>query len=819
MPHAALAHALLLLVLPATSLAEQELPITLTKGLFVDRVVRSGRELVRLDPLAEAVATGRFKAPAAGDVIAAPGGERTWTEGVADEQGQFNAALGRLGYGYFEVTSPSERVAVLDAVANAMAYVGGEPHMGDPYASGIVGVPVWLGEGVTPLLVAMGGRAPFRATLREPRAPVELDVRDATLADLLEGDAVTPAWAAVVLRNCTTSRQIVRVEARATGGGDWTFVRDVPLEPLCTTKPALNLPDTLEASGEKVGVELRARVTGLEGQDTALLDLRVRRPGQTRRVVYNSTLDGSLQYYAVVPPDGDGPAGMVLSLHGASVEATGQADSYARKPGLWIVCPTNRRPFGFDWESFGREDVLAVLKAAARRFKPDPTRVYLTGHSMGGHGSWQLATLFPDRFAAVAPSAGWISFESYTGARGGGQDGSVESPVRAMLRRAACTSDTLAHVSNLGTMGVFILHGDADDNVLVSEARRMAETLGTFHRDWRVHEEAGAGHWWDSGQWRDHAGAACVDFPPIFDFFAARRLPHASEVRRVDFVTSNPVVSGECHWAGILAQEQRLRPSHIVLDFDPATRRVRGTTDNVSVLALSPDLRGESGLAVSLDAQDVPISDNGEIVLHKRDGRWEQGPPIAPIPPGSFVEAYSGFVFVYGTAGSPEETAQALAHARFDAEQWWVRGNGYARILSDREYLAMPDPPIVSMLYGNEEANAAWGTVLPDAEVRVRRGLARIGRREITGSAGVLAVQRGRDGAPVGIIAGTDLAGARSLERLPLFVSGVGVPEIVVIRPDFFSRGEGAIVACGLLANDWSVERGDIVFRDEQPEP
>ena len=45
----------------------------------------------------------------------------------------------------------------------------------------------------------------------------------------------------------------------------------------------------------------------------------------------------------------------------------------------------------------------------------DPDRIYLTGHSMGGHGTWHLAANDPDRWAAIAPSAGWISFDTYGG--------------------------------------------------------------------------------------------------------------------------------------------------------------------------------------------------------------------------------------------------------------------------------------------------------------------------------------------------------------------------------------------------------------------
>ena len=108
---------------------------------------------------------------------------------------------------------------------------------------------------------------------------------------------------------------------------------------------------------------------------------------------------------------------MVLTLHGAGVEGIGQAQCYSRKPGLYIVAPTNRRPYGFDWEDWGRLDAIEVLDLAQRAFETDPQQTYLTGHSMGGHGTWHLGVTFPDRFAAIAPSAGWISMWSYAGAK------------------------------------------------------------------------------------------------------------------------------------------------------------------------------------------------------------------------------------------------------------------------------------------------------------------------------------------------------------------------------------------------------------------
>lgn len=40
------------------------------------------------------------------------------------------------------------------------------------------------------------------------------------------------------------------------------------------------------------------------------------------------------------------------------------------------------------------------------RWKIDPTRIYLTGFSMGGFGAWETGMRYPDRFAAIVPVAG-----------------------------------------------------------------------------------------------------------------------------------------------------------------------------------------------------------------------------------------------------------------------------------------------------------------------------------------------------------------------------------------------------------------------------
>ena len=51
--------------------------------------------------------------------------------------------------------------------------------------------------------------------------------------------------------------------------------------------------------------------------------------------------------------------------------------------------------------------VDGLLTEIEKNYRVDPARIYLTGLSMGGYGSWTWAMHRPDRFAALAPICGW----------------------------------------------------------------------------------------------------------------------------------------------------------------------------------------------------------------------------------------------------------------------------------------------------------------------------------------------------------------------------------------------------------------------------
>jgi DNA-binding beta-propeller fold protein YncE len=174
---------------------------------------------------------------------------------------------------------------------------------------------------------------------------------------------------------------------------------------------------------------------------------------------------------------------------------------------------------------------------------------------MGGHGTWSIGSTYPGSFAAIGPSAGWLSFWSYTGAY---EPKKADDPLEQMLRRADDSSDTAKFRSNLVQPSVYILHGDKDDNVPVTEAQNMYSYLRNITDRVQYHEEPGAGHWWDNNP---APGADCVDWAPMFQVFKTASLP--SNPLDVDFATSNPAVSATCRFVTIEQQEMSLAPSRV----------------------------------------------------------------------------------------------------------------------------------------------------------------------------------------------------------------------------------------------------------------
>jgi predicted peptidase len=119
-------------------------------------------------------------------------------------------------------------------------------------------------------------------------------------------------------------------------------------------------------------------------------------------------------------------------------------------------CPKNRR-----WEPL---EVKTLLDEIVEKYKADQDRIYVTGLSMGGFGTWSLAAYQPERFAAIVPICG------------GGE------PITAKL---------FAHVPT------WVFHGARDPVVPLERSEKMVEALKKSGGEvkFTVYPEAGHDAW------------------------------------------------------------------------------------------------------------------------------------------------------------------------------------------------------------------------------------------------------------------------------------------------------------------------------------
>jgi pimeloyl-ACP methyl ester carboxylesterase len=797
-----------------------------------------GRGPFVVDPIEASIVAGEWRAPRSDDAVVGADGKAHRWHPIQPKENVWNDESLQGGWAYVPVDSPDERIVILAASSHAMVYVNGEPRAGDPYEWGFVHVPVLLRAGRNDLLFACT-RGRLRVELTPPRGSLSIDTADLTLPDFIKGQSDSQPFGAVVIN--ATTQPVRRVGWRGNRPGGPAQC----IGPLAVRK--LQLPLTYDgAKTAKVECPITVEDSNRpEMNDTVTISFDCVDPGQNYRRTFVSAIDDSVQYYSIVPaqppPSKEGPKpALVISLHGAAVQATSQAGAYESKRWAYIVCPTNRRPYGFDWEDWGRIDALEVLERAQALLGTDRSRTYLTGHSMGGHGTWQVGAHYPDRFAALGPSAGWLSFDTYglrrprqnlTGPSTAPSTGAATTrpAMIDLFRRANADSDTVALFPNLQGNGIYILHGVDDDNVPISESRTAARILGQLgHRDWIFFEQPHAGHWWDNN--KDEPGADCVDWPAMFDLFAHHAIPSDQAVREVSFRTMNPAVSSRCHWLTIDAQVRPMLLSSASVRCDPGSLKFTGTTENVARLRL--DLRhlaGAGKLTVELDgstpgAIELPEHPS-ELWLSHLGDEWKVSPPPTPL----FKNAARGGPFkmglnnhmasVYGTAGSAAENAALYAKARYDAELWWVRGNGSVDVIADSEFDPVRDPDRNVILYGNADTNRLWTTLVGDAPILTTRTGITVGGHEFVGdelACLFVRPRKGSDTALVGVVAGTGLTGIRLTNRIGYLMSGVGLPDWCVIGPEVLKQGIRGARAAGYFANDWTISPTDTIWADRE---
>jgi hypothetical protein len=461
---------------------------------------------------------------------------------------------------------------------------------------------------------------------------------------------------------------------------------------------------------------------------------------------YRSTVDGSVQPYSVWLPPAFDPAvtyPLIVLLHGSTVDAWRQnIFSYSPKPWAIQVAPHDRGDNFF--REIGEVDLDELLAEVAHRYKIDPDRICLSGHSMGGYGAWYQATRRPDQFASISAQSATTdeAFERHD------LLGAGDSQQQAFQRKMLQGWSPMTFAENMMYVPVYVNHGGQDFKIPPGQSRQMCARLAGFGYTYVYNEVPGERHWW--GSYHGKYGADCVDSPAI-DSFLQQHSTRTRHPSHLVYVTDS-LRDNQSYWVTIdemdsVSELARVEanvtsPNSIDLRLTNVTQitlkleGVMATGGPVSIM-VNGDLAFKGVLPSSLDI----------TLRHGADGSGFHSIDSGKNPPGErkthelfgpIADALnSQFLFVTGTGKSGMDldvTNAAKDAARVLARDWMDRANGIVRIKDDVDVTAADLDSYNLVLFGNAQTNSIIARINTGLPIRFSDDGIVMGERAIRGN-------------------------------------------------------------------------------------
>ncbi len=748
------------------------------------------------------------------------GGVVRWKEVVSDSAGWIDtdyqdvrwdsimdyygiSGISAVGYAYAEFYCPQKARGLALATRIGSFVLNGRGYLGDVYGNNWFKTPVVLDSGMNRVVIRISGYGDQRVrfVFVPCPEPVVVFTQDIIAPDLI-ADSARLAWFGIPFLN-TLTEILDGVHLRLTLDtfilAD-TIVNHIPA--LGIKKPAIkvNLPCL---PYDKSGWRMRITITLDDFEHTDTVELRSKPLSCAHKRTFISEIDSSCQYYALLYPENYDPKkkyGLIVSLHGAGVEAYGLAECFKPKDWAFVVCPTNRRPYGFDWQDWGRLDCIEVLREVKRNFPIDSDRVVLTGHSMGGHGTWHIGLAAIDLFAAIAPEAGWPSFPLYLP---NFLQRSIifTEPDKLAIREMAARPDNVpVFLENALNLPVFILHGGDDDNVPTIHGRNFALWLDVLGCNYHYKEVSCQKHWWEG----------CVDDPDLMDFLKnARREPGPRHIR---LRTADLAQSRTCYWLTIDRVKTVGRDATVEAFASDSTIEIN--TENIDQLTLNLDQRLFFSGPIGVKINGKPVIKRLElpavITLHQTSQGWQQGKAKTstlrkkPELYGPAKQALmKPFAIVYGTQDST--IADFLRHAATqEALRWYLIGNGTTEVLADTESILL-DRNLV--LFGGPEENLITKKIHQFLPITVNQGRLKLGRTELGESLAAIFVYPNplNPERLVLVRMGTDPATTKLSLFWGIIGSGTSIPDFMIFDRQVRTFGWHGVRGAGFFSPEWKI--------------
>lgn len=549
---------------------------------------------------------------------------------------------------------------------------------------------------------------------------------------------------------------------------------------------------------------------------------------------------GGIVSYAILRPpspkatcrSGQKSAPVLLQLHGAGLEADNYLVAHALDslPDLcaWVLFPTGVTPWSADdWHTWGFADIRAAIDSIPAWIKAsqwdgvgvNTDKWLVSGHSNGGQGTTYTMTHWPDNIIGAAPVSGYLSIPKYipyTFWR------PMEPKKRAVVDASLNSWRLDLLMENAEDIPIQQQHGSADDNVPVYHSRLMYQLIEESGSSTSKYAEiSGAGHWFD--------GVMTTD--SLREFYTSI-LDNESNGTKNDgnfsLVVANPVDFGSKGGFRILLLKDpgQLGKMHISSNHDGGPTTII-KTENVLQFSVDTNRAHVRGHITVNDErfETVDFTTSNPIVFwRERDDItskcWFSS--ITDEPPKYLRtrRQLGGIDAILRTLG-PFIINYLRSEAASVAVQ--ISRNLYTYFYADSEIFGTL--PINLPAHTGNRITLAVGTAFPECRdpwpFPIRLNSADPYRLSVRnhegdwhhitateGSLGAIWVEPMSDERLQLMVWGEDIEGLKQAARLVPTVTGVGVPDFVILDGKAKWKGADGVLAMGFFDSWWNVTAG-----------
>ena len=608
-----------------------------------------------------------------------------------------------------------------------------------------------------------------------------------------------------------------------------------------TLESVTHLRDRLASYASRGDTDFEAQTEDAKELDAAASSLEKRvdpyagRSGPQRRAYRAAEDDHLAEYGLYVPPQATSARAsgrkwpLIVALHGlngkpmAMVRFVFGFDDPKRDtewedrhmvsvPPLDAIVVTPNGHGNAMYRHLGEMDLLHVIDEVSALYPIDPTRVTVTGLSMGGTGAASLPFRHPGMFAAAEPLCGYHSYFVRRDFMG--------RALRPWERALAEERSNSEWAWNGKDLPLYVVHGtldlpEANSGALISRYEALNYSI--------IHEHPHLGHNVWQTTYENLKGARWLLsktknlHPPSIRFRTMRLRDDGNAwLHLLEFTAPDA-------WGEVEAQIKGRRTFEV-------------STKGVAALALDRDdklVDAQKPVSVAIDGTTLTFAPDEPVVLHREGSTWKSGPAehAGMVKRGAVTgplrDAFNDpLLFVYG-ADDPSQT-----RANEEVARAWARVGGgvdvHYPIMSDTEFLAKGEPLANAkalFLVGNAKSNRVVRALEPDFPIRVEGESIVVQDKVFKGSQLGTAFIRPnpkRADRYVVVVEGTGALGTwRSLSLPDLIPDFVVYDEKVAPARGQVLLNNGAVLAAGFFRNDWTLPGNiaDPLARAARPVP